>query len=187
MKCTYSDCLKIIHINNFSLGYPSCKILHCADIILMLHKKDKPTSFMSVFRQQYNFIFIFSTFQINAPHNYTFFLKVDHTNCIMLFRPSLFKFSVLMLLSYIKCVCIRGDYQLSITVYIRKIASILPFLFKAVFRLNLINIADVQHKPTQLQQHMKIGQRSAAQGWNPRTVLPVLQPLPQMKSKQFQI
>lgn len=149
--------------------------------------KKKPTSFMSVFRQQDNFIFIFFQFQINAPHNYTFFLKVDHTNCIMLFSPSLFKFSVLMLSSYIKCVCIRGDHQLSITVYLRKIASILPFLFKAVFRLNLINIADVQHKPTQLQQHMKIVQQSAAQGWNPRTVLPLLQPLPQMQSKQFQI
>lgn len=40
MKCTYSDCLKIMHINNFSLGYLSCKILHYADIILMLHKKE---------------------------------------------------------------------------------------------------------------------------------------------------
>lgn len=108
MKGIYSDCLKILHISNFSLGYPSCKILRCVDIILMLHKKNKPTSFMSVFRQQDSFIFMFFTFQINASYNYTFFLhlKVDYTNHIMLFSQSPFKFNVLMLISYTKCVCI---------------------------------------------------------------------------------
>lgn len=55
---------------------------------------------MSVFRQQGNFIFLFSTFQMNVSDNYTFFLhlKVDHVN-ILCHLDSHHSNPVLMLLS----------------------------------------------------------------------------------------